>query len=361
MLSFSHAIVLWRAKLTEDMSPHKITTDPLTNPTGLRSNTTNAAWIDATLYAFTTFNTPMDYIYFFLLLSLPITISAALQRRSAQEDEEDEEDVLRTICVNVWKHAVGFKKFFGLVEYWLRGDIQWGPWDAESVQNRWPDRTYMRRFCRSAIIPFRIERGGMQTYQKTYFRASGWDIKLPTYVQSKGRAYFEFLVLFPHGYETDPIPVRDKSRKKFLENLVRQKEYAVTISYWHLGKYHRRTDYSPLRPTMDPLEAGAESKLKILLPFKSDEILQSGKGAGRLPLGDFVPEYQDFTPLLATNPCAIIRVEALDYSPHRLDEFVFRMMREANVVDIWVEDDLARSLGKLLDRFGVVFDVSHEL
>lgn len=242
--------------------------------------------------------------------------------------------------------------FVGMVEQWIYGKIPWGPWDASSIQSRWPDKRCLKRLIRTGIVPLYIQEGGLRTYQKRKGKMFGWDVTWPTYVRSKGRAYFDFVMLFPNGNLTQSIPMLDQTRKDFREALKQQKQHAVTISFWHGGKHSDLTEYSVLKPSTEFLEGGAEATFKLWLPFKSGKVITPGRGQQKkLDLRDFLREDRNLKtamPLLSLWPFAVVRVEALDYNPVRLDEFVFRLARNADLKEIWTEKHLSRELGHVL-------------
>jgi hypothetical protein len=184
-------------------------------------------------------------------------------------------------------------------------------------------------------------------------------------------------MLYPNGQTNAPIPHLDKARRDFMRTIIAQDEFAVSASYFFNERNFRRTVFSILDGGEAPLEVGAESWLKPLLPFKKDRVLKRGDlvempdvGNGFanddddkeeevppttevLRLEDYIENPGDSIPLLATTPYAIVRVEALGHEPWRLDEWVHRLAKEVGLEDIWKEDELSLAIGELYDECGV--------
>lgn len=112
-----------------------------------------------------------------------------------------------------------------------------------------------------------------------------------------------------------------------------QKEHTVTIQTANRESRADTTFYTKPWPTHDPYEVGATSRWPWLLPFKSDRWLREGKAREPLQLHDLFDS--QCVGLMEENPIAMIRIEAQDYSPVRLDEFVHQLAVKAGMVEMW--------------------------
>jgi hypothetical protein len=212
---------------------------------------------------------------------------------------------------------------YGLTELYITGAFPLGPWDVSSLR-AWIAKYggyFLRRLCRAGIVPLYIQDHGLGTRSwpsvdedtsrdtgarqrvvKTYRtgsrratderparapeRMSAWqlfmawwesvlDLWLPTYIQSKRRAYFDFLIPVPLDFDpgVDHFSVQDG----FVRNLVSKAGTPVhdfSISIWVSGLAGGR---ATMINTGDPdlaLEYGATSHFKALLPFKKDRVLR---------------------------------------------------------------------------------------
>jgi hypothetical protein len=307
-------------------------------------------------------------------LSIPYFAYKFLQytgRIAAQEDYiRDYSDGIK--CA--WKLNTKFAALMGLVERYLYKKEPWGPWDAWRIREHWPDKHTLKRLTRGGVIPLEIAEGGLRTYQKRRFRIGSKGLEWPLYVQSEGRAYFYFIVLYPHGQASNPIEELNAARTRFMRNLITQETYPVTASYFmDSDTYtHTRTTKN-LRHSEDFLEAGAESWCKWFLPFKRDRVLRDGQfqrrtkrtGAIRhleaiVALDDFIDSPKKTIPLLAMRPFCVVRMEALDYTPVRLDNIVYQLARQANFTDLWPEDEASRAVGELYAAHGIDYKANPE-
>jgi hypothetical protein len=317
-----------------------------------------------------------DAFYLLLLSSIPIFFSLARIRQAAIEDQKEEEDECETGFRVAWQQVAHHPALMGLVEQYIYGTIPWGPWDASFIQNNWSKKGYLKRLIRGGVIPIDIREGGVQIYQKSKLKWNGWKVEPPVYVQSKSRAYFEFVIVLPLGQPENPLLPLDEARRSFIDNLLSQDKYAVTVSVYGARGIHQRTYDTPqLPPSSAPLEVGGDSWFKFLLPFTKDRVLRrvafnlfkktwtqrEARQVGVLQLAQMI-DYPDITvPLLARRPYAVVRVEALDYTPVRLDEFVFRMARRAGFTDVWIEDEMSRAVAKLYEEYRIDWRIAEIL
>lgn len=172
-----------------------------------------------------------------------------------------------------------------------------------------------------------------------------------------------------------------------MRNLVAQREVAVTASYYqpvpdigrggeqqHTWVYFddeqlTHTKTTAMKASERDLEVGAESWCKWFLPFKKDGVLRSGtfqrrRKFGRLEadrvvtLDEFIKEQKTTVPWLSRNPYCVVRVEALDEEPARLDRWVYEEARKAKFQDIWTEDEASRAVGELYVRHGIDYQAN---
>ncbi|KAF2275392.1 uncharacterized protein EI97DRAFT_459302 [Westerdykella ornata] len=280
--------------------------------------------------------------------------SNLLNEKSHQTTEDE------TALRPVWASATTHAQLLGLVEQYVYRRISWGPWDAGSLRDRWPEKRFLKRLMRGGVIPIEISEGGLQTYLKRGRSDTWWDVLLPTYAQSKGRGFFVFVMPYP-------VAPFHAFKKAFLTNLLAQDEYAVTVSYHRSGGWYSHSRYSPMKASDEYLEAGALSRFGLLLPFMQDRVLKEGRlvrkdrvigrhgGIDRaVTLEDFMSEEPgEAVPLLVSRPFVVVRVEALDHTPVRLDEFVYQEARDAGFIDVFMEDELSRAVGGLYDEHGI--------
>lgn len=299
-----------------------------------------------------------------LFLLIPLLLLLARHQTHLLNEEtvqlSDDERALRLAWASATKHT----QLLGLVEQYIYGRISWGPWDAGSLRDRWPQKRYLKRLIRGGVIPLEISEGGLQTYRKKGRRRGWLDVLLPLYAQSKGRAYFVFAMPYPVA------PVSG-SKAAFLTRLLEQEEYAVTVSYYRRGGAYSRTRYSWKEGNDGYLEAGALSRFDLLLPFMRDRVLKDGRLRRRKRVLGSSDNETDRTvrledcmlenpvkavPLLVDKPFVMVRVEALDYTPAKLDEFVYQTARVADFEDMFLEDEMSRAIGALYDVCGIALN-----
>jgi hypothetical protein len=293
-------------------------------------------------------------LYYLLFFAFVVYFFWATRRVIQLEEEQDIQLTKDAAYKRAWK-CDRWPSIVGLVEAYLMGKISWAPWDGESIRARWPDKKPMKRFWRAGIIPLQIQPGGCGTYMKEGWKLWKWSFEFPRWVQSKQRASFVFIVPHYNGLKTSTHPEHDTARDKFTDLLLEQHEYPVSMSFYqgmHELVGHAMTDAMP-GPEEYPLECGAESRFKYLLPFKKDRVLAKGLGKKTPHLDHYIFDPNSRLPLVSRQTHAVVHVEALDYCPHRLDLWIHECARTAGMTDIWTEDELGRQLGTILEATGL--------
>ncbi|KAF2657750.1 hypothetical protein K491DRAFT_776967 [Lophiostoma macrostomum CBS 122681] len=279
----------------------------------------------------------------------------AYRRQIQLEEETDIEETKEAAYRRSWK-SDRWPSIIGLVEAYFMGKISWAPWNGDSIRERWADKRPMKRFWRAGIIPLHIQPGGCGTYKKTDWKWWKWSFEFPKWMQSKQRAHFVFIIPHYDGLRKKTShPEHDAARQDFLYYLLAQYEYPVSVSYWNgmhepLGQASSETQSGPADY---PLECGAQSRFKYLLPFKRDRVLAKGLGEEIPQLDHYILDSYTQLPLVSRQAHAVVRVEALDYTPQRLDLWVYDCARTAGLADIWAEDELSRQLGGILQATGL--------
>ncbi|KAF2117047.1 hypothetical protein BDV96DRAFT_597993 [Lophiotrema nucula] len=283
----------------------------------------------------------------YLLLRLPNQISRHRSSRSEQ--------VVQTwIWKRQWR-TTSFAPFFGLVEYYVRDLIPWGPWDRDPVATQFPDKQYLALLSRMGIVPLHIQDGGFGNYKwlgvgerKPWWdRSAWWWTLLPLWVQSRRRAYFVFVVLYPSGFaqksKEDSVTAYDAARKRFLKFLRYQWYYGVACHIRNpRAPRGQRDEYKswmnaegPLYAT--PLEIGAVSWFKWLLPFKADALLDV-RDARKYKDWTDVVDYRYLSKTIARSEAAFVHVEAFHWGRDRIDEWVYKQAVRAGLEDLWTEE-----------------------
>jgi hypothetical protein len=346
-------------------------------PTGFPQN--RSEWIYYITNSFSPNIVPessIDFIQLILLFTVLPLLAFALEFEAKRNDRQlYDDETLRLQLREAWR-TDHWPPLLALTEQWVHGSIPWGPWNADSIAKRWPHKGYIKRLCRAGIIPLYIRNGGIMQFQISNLKIDGWKFILPEYERSNGRAHFDFILPCPWGMSqtSQELPELDIARMRFRQLLKHQTDYAVTISYWKDGVQSfvpaedSHFEYSMhLKPMREHFEIGARSRFKYLLPFKSEDVLKPMKelkGPMRLlRLTEYVHgnwkntettrAVERAVPLLRHHDFAIIRIEALDYKKHKLDEWVYRKLNEAEMKDIWTLGDLSESLAKVYHDCGI--------
>lgn len=196
-----------------------------------------------------------------------------------------------------------FPALMRMVEDYCLGKIPWGPWDARSV-HRWAaegqkERETLKKIVRAGIIPLQMYGGGVQTYQTRDLKfEDGWKPILPEWAKSKGRAYFDFVVLFPGGAREGNWLYREQDQGRAKEDEV--------------------------------LVAG-----KTMEAWKEDLVLE-----------EYIDKPWIDVPLL-------VHVEVLDSKPVAPDQVVLGLLEQARVGDMWPEWRMEESLEELYTQLRV--------
>lgn len=354
------------------------TTSVLPRPTGFPESGTE--WFYYISHSFPSDIVPdsiIEFVQLILLFTVLPLLAFALEIEAKKGDTRRlEDETLELQFREAWR-VDHWPPLLALTEQWVCGSIPWGPWNTDSITKRWPQKGYLKRLCRAGIIPLYIRNGGMKHFQISKLKIDRWKVTLPEYEQSNGRAHFDFILPCPWGMNRSAqnLPELDTARIRLRQLLRRQTEYAVTISYWKNGVQSfvpaedSRFEYSRhWQPLREHLEIGTRSRFKFLLPFKSNVALKPMKpleGPERLlGLAEYVygkwkntgtaHGVERVMPLLRYHEYAIIRIEALDYSSHNIDEWMCRKLHEAGMNDIWTPGNLSASLGKVYTECGIM-------
>lgn len=206
---------------------------------------------------------------------------------------------------------------------------------TKSIQDRWNqhNRVAPKRLVQRGIIPLVIHDGELTTEQ---VRPWGWTsefpyVKLPIHRQAKTRAYFEFLLPYPD----------DVKRKAFLGMLVNNKDSCDVVVRFErpsLKSSGQVLTRSPPSRKNSPLSIGAEAFVEVLLPFKSDEILNMPSTGESLDFARYMRGREaERVPLLFHSKLALVRIESRDWGHVELDEMVYHFAQDAQLEDHWAE------------------------
>ena len=286
----------------------------------------------------------IELFYIFLLCTVPLAFLTAHRRRKALLAHKRSERLRAVTLADLWL-TPSWMVFFGLCDLYMLGVLPTGPWKARAHASlkAWDEKRYLRRLVHMGIVPLAIQEGGVATRQERPLEVvEKWPyVNLPRYVQSKRRAYFEFLVPMAKGYSQPKDQWRDPRTTPFkilVNSLLRNRHgYLVTIS-------NTRGDipvqHSPAVAYFRRIrELGASSWLRFLLSLKSDRVLQPARGPNELDVSDFIRP--GVSPLLDMHGCPLVRIEAPDFRRgKRFDKWVYGMAQEAGLVRVWGEDAL---------------------
>jgi len=262
-------------------------------------------------------------------------------REKAKKQRADAEESNKTDFQLTWRNVNTFLAFIGIAEQYTYGKVPWGPYDASSLQE-YPKKGRMKRLLRAGIIPLQISMGGIRTYKKG-----------DVWVQSKGRAHFDFVVPWPAGYSANPIPEYDRARSSFVERLQDQTKYPTTVTWFENADATPVQSDAVEQPEIPKyLEVGATSWTAWLLPLKRDKVLK-GSYSRSTTLKSYMANPGLDLPVLANVPHAMVHIEASDHEPHRLDKFVHELATQAQLMDLWPEDELSKTLAVVYRDMGV--------
>jgi hypothetical protein len=271
--------------------------------------------------------TAFDLLYPLLFLLLPILL--ALWRRSknlrAQKAKIATAALLAARDPEFWTawRTRDLPVLYGLTELYITGAFPLGPWDVSSLRAGIAKYRghYLRRLCRAGIVPLYIQEHGLGTRKwpsvdedtsrdtsarygavKTFGskravderpicspeKMTSWkmgkawwesvlDKWLPTYIQSKRRAYFDFLIPVPLDF--DPNVDNHYMQDLFVRKLISKVGtplHDFAISIWVSGLVDGRATMINTGNPDVALEYGATSHFKAFLPFKKDRVLREG-------------------------------------------------------------------------------------
>ncbi|KAJ4298979.1 hypothetical protein N0V90_004223 [Kalmusia sp. IMI 367209] len=305
----------------------------------------------------------IEVIYLLLVLSAIVGWRVAYHksrlRDLARHFEREEEATWIHRYQGLWR-TQRWWVLSAVIDRWLRGvipgDGMWMPDKAESLRRK-EDKRALRELVRMGIFPLFIQDGGFGTRQEKGWRwgSLGWP-EWGTYVQSKRRGVFEFLVPGARGWNIDEADVGnedEKERRKvderyfdFILSLVRNK-YIRRETRWRViitqpGEQVYLSDEPP--DARVPYEVGAKSRFQMALPFMSDKILRPGEGLRHSPLSSYVDYESAYW--ITRLPWPHVRIEAADSEPCELDKDIlviaegFKLGRGWN--EVMAQKDLRR-------------------
>ncbi|KAF2732493.1 hypothetical protein EJ04DRAFT_608176 [Polyplosphaeria fusca] len=270
------------------------------------------------------------------------------RRQKARLEDAAKRGMDKILWPRIWNEP-DWPNLFGLIELYLGGKIRVGPWKLRDLVERWEDKYYLGRLCRLAIMPCYVQDGGLSTWKERDLSWTG--LRLPSYVQSKRRAYLDCIIPHPH----------EEPRNVLIDLLAEQRDYVATIcirdhrNNRHFRKTKDQAGDRKLKLTGVPLAIGSRSVFPFLLPFKQDTILDEG-------VDDTFRTWKEYKKAegLSENgwrlfeqaeQVAFVHIEARDFSQgHRLDEWLFKLAKEANIRDMWFEGDRFNMFEKHLDE-----------
>jgi hypothetical protein len=369
---------------------------PITNstatPVPTHSLETRSAGLETKLISFFQNVTWPNPLYTLLILSIPLLLypayaSQRARNRTARTSHDAQARLLER-WKNAWATVSDWNVFFAMTDMWTAGALPWGPWNLSTIRGaRWPEKEDLYDIVRYGMIPLAIQKGGMQRYVKstnpnfseeeddkqTWPSIATYLSHLPVHVQSKGRAYFDFVIptfgiKIKGAGEKNP---GEKALQRFLNQLLNGKKYAVTICQWDHSQVSKGTRVEPAsfayhkseNLDVTPLESGAESRFPFLLPFKRDRVLTPGRNLDEeddemrnLKWKRFVEDedIQRYTPkMYRPGNYTYVRIEAQDYAPHRLDRYVNGLAKRCGVLAVSPEREIVDFAEQLKEQFGL--------
>ncbi|CAO2647680.1 Nn.00g086020.m01.CDS01 [Neocucurbitaria sp. VM-36] len=291
-------------------------------------------------------------IYLFLVLSTFVVWWLARRQREQLRDEGKMDDMTEEDWQRPWE-TKEWMALFGLIAMANDNDWQYTPFRDQynkSIRERWvkPNKYGLKRLLHRGIIPLFVQDGGVATRQLKWWTWSNKFpyVKLPLFRQSKNRAYFEFLVPYPHK----------GNKKRFLQNLVFNRQgYGITLRFSEPPPGGKILYSESNPPCQDKNEehssVGAESALEFLLPFKKDKVFEKAHGERARQLRWFIRGLDSQKiPLLHHTPSVLVRVESRDWSSIEMDEIVWTIAQEAIPEIPWPGDLTREAARKELER-----------
>ncbi|KAJ4377959.1 hypothetical protein N0V83_000789 [Neocucurbitaria cava] len=270
------------------------------------------------------------YLTFLLVTVIGRWLARRRQGQLSDAGKGELDDAVEEDWQRPWK-TKEWMALFGLIAMAHDNDWPSTPFREKynrSIRERWhtPNKHALRRLLHKGIIPLLIQDGGVRTEQlKSWAWSNAFPyIQLPLFRQAKNRAYFEFLVPYPHR----------GNKMKFLQNLVSNKQgYGITLRFSEpppAGKIFYSEMNPPCRESSGQhASVGAESAFEALLPFKKDQVFQKAKGGSARQLDSFIKGSNlQRIPLLDSTESVLVRVESKHWSSVDIDEFVYAVAKE---------------------------------
>ncbi|KAF2788785.1 hypothetical protein K505DRAFT_341804 [Melanomma pulvis-pyrius CBS 109.77] len=285
---------------------------------------------------------PWNLVYILVPLSLVYTSTILRTLRNHTRrmlHAESSAALAATQRQNLWRawETNNWRVLFGLSELWATGQLPWGPWDASSLQ-AWPDDFSLKRLCRAGIVPLYIQDGAFGTRLFPGRERWTWDgegLRARLHIQSKRRAYFDFVMPWR------PQSGRNYPRAEFLKALEYGAEgagYAVTVWVSERNGGGLGSLQLPPVPVPWPVEYGATSKFKLLLPLKRDRVIREATLGVDMHLDNYMRDRN--CPLLAHSQVVVVRIEAMFLTEVRLDQFVARIAFATGLCDKFSETSI---------------------
>jgi hypothetical protein len=298
-----------------------------------------------------------------LLLSIPLLYWRARYRRAMIEKAEEEENVRWDDYELPWR-TTDWDTLYGLISMSLEHNQVPTPFDHayfSSCQERYqdPKRYALQRLVEKGIIPVYIQDGGISTD-----KLSSWGLKwgfpwltIPWYVQSKRRAYFDFIV-----------PDCTRSQVVHMCTILnRDNQHKYAYSYRKILTEHgteKKYVYGdgigagrPYTGPKFPLAVGAWSPFEVFLPFLSDKVLVSAEDNDVLHAWEYVVKgYLDAVPLLHHVNTMVVRIEAGHWGHVELDAFVLNAAQEAKVTTLFPIQEVWKDAERELERCGISYE-----
>ncbi|KAH7069680.1 hypothetical protein BKA63DRAFT_535860 [Paraphoma chrysanthemicola] len=268
-----------------------------------------------------------------------------------------------------WKTS-DWPTLFGLIG--LANDNRWEQtplWFYKSMHEKWHqhNRPWMKRLLAMGVIPLYIQDGGMEQYRVNF---SGFGLKKrfpyftwPRYIQSKKRAYFEFIIPYCDQNQDrldflQEIIVNRTQQVTGYEQAVRDNSYGVTVRIAPPGR--GAIYYSiPNPPCLQerPFEIGAQSALELFVPFKRDTVLKRAFAERCNAMAYFFRDCDaSRIPLLQHADTILVRLEAKHYGSCELDTYVYSVAERVGLPILWPEVECREAAVKELELCGLPAD-----
>lgn len=278
----------------------------------------------------------LEFFLVLLVASVPVAYYNVQQRKKYQVARKRRRKRYGDRYAPLW-WTESWPVLFGLYDLCILGVLPFSAWKEKTRRSirAWYEKRYLRRLTLMGILPLYIQDGGLDTRKKGELE-SDHPSKFPQYVQSKKRAYFEFLVPKARGFTigSSKFAGQDMAYRVFVRRLFENRHgYRVCVS-GELDGWETVCSDPPPDPDQ-PLEVGAESSVELMLPFKRDQVIQPGKGKDGQELTEFYEP--DSCPLLETVRCPLVRIEAPHHERIRLDEWVYGVAQEVGLERVWKE------------------------